>query len=611
MNLLAAVVGLFIMVSMPLTYFLLSFQDQETKAENLSRHVSEKVIGIIKTNPQLWRYMAVKFTQVFTESESSEIVSIVIYDSENRIIDQVRYREEPKLVSVGRTKLVYNNVTFGYVDLWKDSSELLSKTGILFVGSLILALILTYIIYHFPARIVKKAEEQIIISMAKLNNLSYFDQTTHLRNKVYLNEMFPTLIEENKSFSILFLDLDNFKHINDSYGHSEGDRLLLAVGERLQKLVRTEDMVCRSGGDEFIIVLRDCAEKESLDKRVKSFIGDLRKPFYVDGITMFVTASIGIAVYPQHGTDLTQLFKSADIAMYMAKKKGRNNYCYYSNEIGNDSLGNLQVVNDLHRALEKDEFVLYYQPKFDINNFTVTGCEILVRWLHPDKGLIYPGSFIHVAEESGLIVPIGERIIRKAFTQIKEWVDKYNIPPMKYSINISPHQFHHENLLSFIKTELGRAGLDPCYVELEITENVAMQNSEVVYEKLKEIKNLGLSISIDDFGTGYSSMRYLSVFPIDTLKIAMQFIQNIDKGKEDAAITSSIISLAHNMGIDVVAEGIETEEQLNILRQKKCDYGQGFLFSRPIPPDDYIQLLMAKRLSEAPLSEAHLSESPA
>ncbi len=599
MQYLATFVGLFIMISMPLTYFLMSYEDQEVKAEYLSKQVSEKVVGIIKSNPKLWNFMVVKFTQVFTESESEEITKIVIYDADDIVIDQVIYQHNSILNSVGRTRLEYNNAFYGYVDVWKNADKTLFNTGILFVVFTSFAFAIAFIIFNFPGRIIKKAQTDINMSMDRLNNLSYLDQITNLRNRTYLNEIFPLIIAENKTFSILFLDLDNFKHINDSYGHSYGDQLLVAVSERLHALVRSEDIIIRFGGDEFMIVFLNFVDKAIMDKKAQSFVDEFSKPVQLNELTIFVTASIGIVIYPRDGSDLTQLVMNADAAMYTAKKNGRNNYCYYTDEMNKKSLENLQIVNNLHEAIERDEFILYYQPKFDIDIYEIAGCEILLRWLHPVRGMISPGDFIPIAEESGLIVPIGEKVISKAFAQIKGWVDQYNIAPMRFSINISPRQFQQENLISYIKAELDRTGLDPRYIELEITENVAMQNTEAVYEKLMKIKDIGLNISIDDFGTGYSSMSYLKKFPVDTIKIDMQFIRDINKVKGNDAIVFSIISMAHNLGMDVVAEGIETDEQLEVLRKKKCDYGQGYLFSRPVPPEDFIMLIEKKQAQGA------------
>jgi diguanylate cyclase (GGDEF)-like protein len=595
MRLMAIIVGVFITIAMPLTYFLLSLKEQEAQAERLSQELAERIVVIVKNNPKLWEYSVVKFTQVFDENESSEISLIRIYNSENQLVDEENYPKTTYFSCSGKSNIVYNNIIFGHVEIWKIANNLIIITGLLFLFFTVLAFGLSYAMFHLPAGVIKKAEVDINTNIEKLNQLSYYDQITHLRNRSFLNEIFPTLSAAANPFSIIFLDLDNFKHINDSYGHNYGDLLLLAISNRLRALVREDDIIIRFGGDEFIIIFPDQFSRRTMDKKAQSLVQAFNEPVHFKDLTIFVTASMGIVTFPQDGNDLTQLVKKADIAMYEAKKNGRNNYCYYSNAISKDSLEKLSLINNMHKALENEEFVLYYQPKFNLVSKEIIGCEILIRWFQPEKGTISPGDFIPMAEETGLIVPIGEWVIREAFRQIKEWVDQFNISPMRFSINISPHQFHQENLVTYIKDELERFRLDPIFIELEITESISMQNTEVVFEKLNAIKSIGLNIAIDDFGTGYSSLGYLKNFPIDTMKIDMQFVQgiNIDKGNE--AIVASMVSLAHNLGMDVVAEGIETNEQLETLREKNCDFGQGYLFCRPIPADDFIQMIIEKK----------------
>lgn len=600
MSIMAVFTAAFISISMPLTYFLMGYQDHKTKAEYLGQEVSSRIVEIIKKNPKLWKYSVVKSIQVLNENDSKEIHLIRIYDSDKTLLSEEKYPMDTIFSCRGKTDIVYNNIRFGYVEVWKAADSLLYESGILLLIFLILASFISFVLFHFPAKIIEKAEMDINKNIDKLNQLSYFDHVTKLRNRTFLNEIFPTLVSASNSFSLVFLDLDNFKHINDFYGHSYGDMFLFEVGKRLKELIRSDDIIIRFGGDEFIIIFLDFVDKQNMEKKLKSIIRSFSYPIYLNELSLFVTTSIGVAIYPDDGKDLTHLLRNADIAMYTAKKNGRNNYCFYTDKMLTESFGNLSLVNDMHHALENGEFVLYYQPKFDIQSYEIVGCEILLRWRHPQLGLIAPGRFIPLAEDNGLIVHIGEWVIRESFKQIKKWSYNNNINPMRFSINISPHQFHQENLIPYIKNELYRYNLNPEFIELEITENIALQNIETVFEKLKDIKDIGFSIAIDDFGKGYSAINYLKVFPIDTMKIDMQFVQGINREKGNEAIISSMITLAHDLGVDAVAEGIETQEQLDVLREKKCDFGQGYIFSKPLPAEDFIRLLIEKKNGKLP-----------
>ncbi len=601
MFIMAIFIAVFVSVSVPLTYFLTSLQDYKMKAKCLSEEVSERVVKIIKKDPELWRYSATKLIQVFDENESKKILIIRVYDSNKQLIKEEKYPKNNFFSCRGKINIVYNNVTFGYVELWISTGYLLYNSGILFLIVIILSSILSFVLFRFHEKIIEKAEMDIYKNTARLNQLSYFDHVTNLRNRTFLSEIFPSLISASDSFTLVFLDLDNFKHINDFYGHSYGDMFLFEVSKRLKELIRSDDIIIRFGGDEFIIIFLNFTSRQNIDKKLKSIIRSFSNPIYLNEMSLFATASIGVTIFPDDGEDLTHLLRNADIAMYTAKRNGRNNYCFYSDKMRTDSFGNLSLVNDMHQAIENKEFVLYYQPKFDIQTGDIVGCEILLRWLHPTLGLISPGRFIPLAEDNGLIVHIGEWVIRESFKQIKKWYSNYSIKPMRFSINISPHQFHQESLIPYIKTELGINKLSPEYIELEITENIALQNIETVFDKLNEIKRIGLNISIDDFGKGYSALNYLKVFPIDAMKIDMQFIQGINKEKGNVAIISSMITLAHDLGVHVVAEGIETLEQLNVLREKKCDFGQGYIFSKPVPAEEFI-LLLTKKKNPGPLS---------
>jgi len=595
MSIMAIITAAFISVSVPLTYFLMSLQDYKMKAKCISEEVSENVVEIIKKDPELWKHSSTKLIQVFDENEIKKISIIRVYDSNEQLIREEKHPNNSIFTCQGEANIIYNNVKLGHVELWISSGYLLHNSIILFLIIIILSSILSFVLFRFPAKIIEQAEMDININTARLNQLSYFDHVTNLRNRTFLSEIFPSLISASNPFTLVFLDLDNFKHINDFYGHSYGDLFLCEVAKRLKELIRSDDIIIHFSGDEFIIIFLSFIDRQNMDKKLKSIIRSFSNPIYLNEMPLFITASIGVTIFPDDGKDLTHLLRNADIAMYTAKRNGRNNYCFYSDNMRAESFGNLSLVNDMHQAIENKEFILYYQPKFDIQTGGIVGCEILLRWLHPTLGLIAPGRFIPLAEDNGLIVHIGEWVIRESFKQIKTWYSNYNIKPMRFSINISPHQFHQESLIPYIKTELDTNKLSPEYIELEITENIALQNIETVFNKLNEIKRIGLNISIDDFGKGYSALNYLKVFPIDAMKIDMQFIQGINKEKGNVAIISSMITLAHDLGVHVVAEGIETPEQLNVLREKKCDFGQGYIFSKPIPAEEFILMLTEKK----------------
>jgi len=444
----------------------------------------------------------------------------------------------------------------------------------------------------------------VTIPISNLSHRSYHDSLTGLPNRVSMNESISKLISLHHKFAILYLDLDNFKHINDALGHSKGDILLKKIGLHLQSVVGSTDIVARLGGDEYMIILKEIKDREIVVGIAQQIIDSFRTSIKLNDYELIVSTSIGIVLYPDDGEDMESLVKNSDIAMYEAKKQGRNRYCFSKGINDNEVINRLKLISHLHMALERDEFRLYFQPKFDITNLTTTGGEVLLRWFHPEMGLVLPGSFISLAEETGLIIPIGEWIIKNSFQQIKVWSDHYNLGNIRISINLSPLQFLQNNLIFFIKDCLNETKLETKYIEIEITESIALQNSEATLSKLRQIKDLGIEISMDDFGTGYSSMSYLSKYPIDALKIDISFVRELAKNKENQAIVTAIIDMAHSLNLKVIAEGVETEEQLQILRVKKCDFGQGHLFGRPMPASDFEEkFINGLKIINSPRSE--------
>jgi len=445
----------------------------------------------------------------------------------------------------------------------------------------------------------KEAEEQI-------RYLAYYDSLTGLPNRTFYKELVSRSLllarRHHWTIAILFIDLDYFKRINDTLGHDIGDQLLRTVGDLVKTCIRKSDFIARSeqdelenvvarlGGDEFIVLLNEIVHSQDASRVARRILKELARPFNLAGHEVFVTASIGIALYPLDGNDAESLLKNADVAMYHAKNQGRNHYQFYTQSMNATSLQRLDLENDLRKALDRDEFLLYYQPTVNVQTGAIIGAEALVRWKHPEKGMISPVEFISLAEETGLIVPIGEWVLRAACIQNKAWQDADN-KLMRMSVNLSSRQFDQDGLIEIVSKALHDSVLDPRYLELEITESTIMKNPEKAATTLQKLKDMGICLSIDDFGTGYSSLGNLRRFPLDTLKIDRSFIMNITTGSDDAAITTAIIAMAHSLKLRVIAEGVETKEQQTFLRDLGCHEMQGFLFSQPLEANDFFELL--------------------
>ncbi|GAB1615024.1 EAL domain-containing protein [Pseudomonas sp. NGC7] len=434
----------------------------------------------------------------------------------------------------------------------------------------------------------RKASEQ------RIHRLAYYDALTHLPNRTLFQDRLHTALqqaERQKAWVVLmFLDLDRFKPINDSLGHAAGDRMLKDMALRLLACVDDDDTVARMGGDEFTLLLQPRATREmALNRAIhvaENILASLVRPFVLENREFFVTASIGIALSPQDGSELSQLMKNADTAMYHAKERGKNNFQFYQAEMNASALERLELESDLRHAMEQNEFILYYQPQFSGDGKRLTGAEALLRWRHPTRGLVPPGDFIPVIEELGLVVDVGDWVLREASRQLKAW-HKAKVRVPKVSVNISARQFSDGQLGTRIATILEDIGLPPACLELELTESILMREVNEALQILASLKNLGLSIAVDDFGTGYSSLNYLKQFPIDVLKIDRTFVDGLPEGEQDAQIARAIIAMAHSLNLAVIAEGVETHEQLEFLREHGCDEVQGYLFGRPMPAHQF------------------------
>ncbi len=430
-------------------------------------------------------------------------------------------------------------------------------------------------------------------TQANLYSLAHFDALTGLPNRLlFLDRLNQTMAQAHRNerlVAVMLLDLDRFKAINDTLGHTMGDLLLKSVAERLAQCVREDDTVARLGGDEFTVLLPEIRYIQDAAAVAQKILDALALPFILDGHEVFIGTSIGISLYP-FDEELSALLRNADTAMYEAKQNGGNTYQFYTAEMSTASLRRLSLEGALRRALERGEFVLHYQPQIDLARGEIVGAEALVRWRHPDLGLLGPMEFIPLAEENGLIIPLGEWVLRTACAQNRAW-QTAGLPPIRVTVNLSVRQFHQKNLADIVARILEQTGLDAQRLELEITESCLMQNTQTTVTLLTELNRLGVRISIDDFGTGYSSLAYLKRFPIDTLKIDRSFVCDIDTDPDDAAIVKAIIALAQSLEMHVIAEGVETRNQLEFLRTYQCNEIQGYLVSPPLPAGDFAELL--------------------
>ncbi|WP_051330767.1 bifunctional diguanylate cyclase/phosphodiesterase [Aneurinibacillus terranovensis] len=430
---------------------------------------------------------------------------------------------------------------------------------------------------------------------SKIQYQAYHDMLTGLPNRVLFNDRLDQAIDHsscnNKKLAVMFIDLDQFKRINAMFGHCIGDDLLQAVAECLKRCIRESDTIARFGGDEFMILLPEVFHEQDAVTVAEKIIEALRQPLMLGDRELFISSSIGISVYPADGNDSKTLIKNADTAMYHAKKQGRNNYQLYRSLMNDDeAFERLTLENSLRKALQKDEFLVYYQPQINLHTGEIIGMEALVRWQNPELGMVPPVKFIPLAEDTGLIIPLGEWVLRAACTQNKAW-QLAGYPPIRVAVNLSMLQFKQSDMVGTIVRVLQETGLDPRYLEVEITESMLMENPDATLGTLKQLKAIGIRISLDDFGTGYSSLNYLKRLSIDTLKIDQSFVRDIATDADDRAIVNSIIHLAHSMNLRVIAEGVETTEQLNFLRSHQCDEIQGYLIGYPLPAGEFVHLM--------------------
>lgn len=439
----------------------------------------------------------------------------------------------------------------------------------------------------------KKAQDEIAF-------LAYHDHLTGLPNALLMRNQLDHSIQlakrSGKLLAVLFMDLDDFKLINDSMGHATGDQLLIQVANRVKNKLRKSDIISRIGGDEFVVILENINDTEILTKIAEKIKECFRQPFIVSGRELYITTSIGISVFPGDGETADTLIKNADIAMYKAKEKGRNQWSLCTANMKTKAIETMNLGNQLYRALDNNEFELYYQPQISCSTHKIVGLEALIRWRHPKMGMVQPGKFIPIAEHTGLIHAIGDWVLKTACRQNKYWQDM-NYIHIPIAVNLSMRQLQNPNIVGQVTDILAETGLKSKYLELEITESIALHDIDYVIETLALFRSSGISIAIDDFGTEYSSLNYLKQLPVDRIKIAMPFIQGIEDNQKDEAITKAILVLAKSMGLKVVAEGVETLNQFSFLSQRMCDDVQGYYFYKPMPASE-VEKLFKNQLSE-------------
>lgn len=449
-------------------------------------------------------------------------------------------------------------------------------------------------------------DEALLERQERLHQQANYDTLSGLPNRALFNDRLAQALlrsgRNKEKLAVLFIDLDDFKLINDTHGHRIGDLLLIEVSRRMKEIIRAEDTLARLGGDEFTAFMQNVKTDGNAILVTRKHLSNLQLPYKIEDKNLFMSASIGIAIFPDHGSSAEVLLKSADSAMYLAKQKGKNHVELFTPSLFCKSSERLALQGDLRRALENNEFILHYQPKINLQNGYMSGVEALVRWQHPDRGLIQPLAFIQLAEETGLIMDLGEWILRESCRQMQQW-HSTGVHVPRVSVNVSPLQFQRQNIVELVISALGETGLSVQCLELEITESALMDDVSQTINTLGQLQHLGVHISIDDFGTGYSSLSHLRRLPVNTLKVDRSFVMNAHVSEEDAQILLAIISMAHSLNLKTVVEGVECEEQLNLLRELSCHEIQGFYFARPMPAADLTALLLEQTLSLDPLSD--------
>lgn len=511
-----------------------------------------------------------------------------------------KMREDKLHFIVGWSFIIWGLHKFDYIFLYRVTK--VAPWGYFFTTVLQYTIVVSIILLYFynMKKQLENKELEYKESERRVCNMAYYDSLTELPNKVYLNSYLTEVVSkakvENNIIAVLFLDFDKFKNINDNLGHVIGDKLLKEIAVKLKRLLGDEGFIARLGGDEFIIVFEELKDKDHAKEIAKKIITEFKYPITIEGYELFSTVSIGVSMFPFDGEDSEALIKSADIAMYRAKDSGRDNYQFFTKEMKRTLFNAFNLANSLRHAIKRDELEVQYQPKIDINTGNIIGVEALLRWNHPILGYISPIDFIPIAEETGLILPIGQWILSKACKQNKTWHEA-GFENISMAVNISARQLQQPDFYEIVEEILRETRLDPHYLELEITESIAIRNITKINKVLIRFRELGVNIAMDDFGTGYSALSCLNQLTLDILKIDQSFIRNLKDNPRNEEIAAAIIKMAHSLGLKVTAEGVEEYNDLEFLKNNNCDFFQGYYFSKPVPAKDLENLLMKQEVS--------------
>lgn len=519
---------------------------------------------------------------------------------DNKMLESESYiiKKEPHdyLIFNGYILKDYKNKVVGSFIFMDEMSYYMNTIYYLRLISAITTILLVLIIVFLIYKLINRYTAELTAQKDILNYQAHYDSLTGLSNRVLFNDRLEQAVEKGKrqesKFALLFIDLDRFKQINDSLGHSIGDEVLQIIAKRIQGVVRREDSISRLGGDEFTILVQDLKQETDASLLAQKIIYSFSEPINIENYTLYVTTSIGISIFPNDGINANNLLKYADAAMYKAKEEGKNNFQYYSSEMTKKAFERVVMEASLRKALSNNEFVVYYQPQIDGRTDKIIGMEALVRWLHPNVGLVFPDKFISLAQETGLILAIDQWVMLNAMKQITEWYEM-GLNPGVLALNLSMRQLGQEGCVDKLGLMLKESGCRPEWVELEVTEGEIMKNPQNAIDILKKISKMGVELAVDDFGTGYSSLSYLKRLPIDKLKIDKSFVDGLPDDEEDVGIARAIIALAKSLKLSVIAEGVETKEQKEFLVENGCDFIQGYYYSKAVPADE-MQVLLKK-----------------
>ena len=612
----AIIIATIVAVCLPAGHFALSYQYQIGAMRSEARFTAMLATRYIALNPEIWRYQVLRLNDLLGRdlAQSALPEQRRIFDETYHVIAAHEEKLATPILSV-RAPLFDAGTTVGYFEISRSLRPHLIETALVALLGLLFAAAVFGVLKVLPLHALNRALDNLRQTERRMVHLASYDHLTGLPNRALFHDRLAGAMQRaqrtERLVGLFYLDLDRFKQVNDSLGHPFGDQLLKQVAERLQRSMRQTDTiaapfargervdatVARLGGDEFTIVLEEIKHIDEITRIAQRILALFSEPFDLDGHQLYVGASIGITVYPFDDVDIDNLIRAADAAMYRAKAVGRNNFQFYTDDLNANAKERLWLETELRQALERQQFQLAYQPKLDLRTNRITGVEALLRWNSPHKGLILPADFIPLLEDTGLIVPVGAWVLRTACQQAAAWASTgLNL---SMAVNLSVRQFRDNNLTRTIQSVLDDTGLPANQLELEVTESLLMEDTANSQATLTSIKQMGVLISVDDFGTGYSSLAYLKRFPLNTLKIDRSFVSELGIGQDNTAIVHAVIALAHSLRLNVVAEGVETVQQLQFLRENHCEQVQGYFISRALQADAF----------EAWLAQYHNSET--